>query len=325
MPTLTDQQESILTPWDLNLILGDNINVTELTGTGGMGAIYLAWHSQLKREVAVKLLPKSLVAKNPQLADYFREEARAMARMDHENIVKVYDIGETFRGDLYIVMEYVHGFNLAELIAGGGLGERHVQSWIPQIGMALEYAHKNGILHCDIKPANILITREGVAKVTDFGLVKRMKPGGVSGADCLGTAPYAAPELPGEPTPQSDIYSLGAVLFELLTGKLPTFPVPSISEVRPNLDPRFEYILNRSMHRRTNRRYGSAEQMVDAVLETTTPPAPIEPETETVVEQEPEAESKPSVGSRIPVKRAPSRNKRKYPWAWAWTQWSKLF
>ncbi|MEM1295508.1 MAG: serine/threonine-protein kinase [Verrucomicrobiota bacterium] len=319
MPTLTDQQESILTPWDLNLIIGDHINVTELTGTGGMGAVYLAWHSHLKREVAVKLLPKSLVAKNPQLADFFREEARAMARMDHPNIVKVFDIEETFRGDLYIVMEYVHGFNLAELIGGGGLTERHAQSWIPQIGMALQYAHNQGILHCDIKPANVLITREGIAKVTDFGLVKRMKPGGISGADCLGTAPYAAPELPGEPTPQSDIYSLGAVLFELLTGKMPTLPVPPLSEVRPTVDSRFENILNRALHRRTTRRYASAEQMADDVLRTTSKSA-TQPDMGSFAAPEPEPRR-----SRIPVKRAPSRNKRKYPWAWAWTQWTKLF
>tara|TARA_R110002096_G_scaffold179153_2_gene356127 strand:- start:8253 stop:9215 length:963 start_codon:yes stop_codon:yes gene_type:complete len=320
MPTLLDQEESILTPWDLNLIIGDHINVTELTGTGGMGAVYLAWHSKLKREVAIKLLPKSRMAENPQLAAFFREEARAMARLDHPNIVKVFDIEETFRGDLYIVMEYVHGFNLAELIAGGGLTERHAHSWIPQIGVALEHAHQHGILHCDIKPANVLITREGVVKVTDFGLVKRMKPGGISASDCLGTAPYAAPELPGEPTPQSDIYSLGAVLFELLTGKQPERPIPPLAEVKSKLDPRFENVLNRSLHRRVNRRYATAEDMVDEVLEISSTPAP--KPTETSPEPECETRTNPA---RVPVRPDASRNKRKYPWAWAWTQWSKLF
>ncbi len=294
-------------PWELDAAIGDHIEVIEIIGSGGMATVYRAWHRQLRREVGVKVLPKEDLQENPALETYFREQARAMARLDHENIIKVHDISETFRGDLYLVMEYVQGYNLAELISGGGLDLTHAQSWIPQVGVALEYAHQLGILHCDIKPGNILITREGKAVVTDFGLVKRTNSPQQSASEVLGTAPYAAPELPGVPTPQSDIYSLGAVLYEMVAGRAPGPDCGPPSQIVPSLPSQLDQIVVRAMQRKSIRRYANALEMVDDILEIGSLPSSSEKkQTSTVV---------------LPVKRSGPRSKQ-HPWAWAWLRWA---
>jgi serine/threonine-protein kinase len=197
-----------------------------LLGTGGMAEVWLAEDQRLGRWVAVKALRESF----SQLADAetvraFEREATVIARLQHPGIVGVYDAG-THEGRRFIVMEYVHGYSLRQLIeTQGRLPEREAIRYGVQIAAALQYAHEKGVIHCDIKPENILINESGQAKVADFGvaesLTRTMAPG--QAKDLLGTVAYLAPEVieGAEPSAASDIYSLALTVFELVAGRTP--------------------------------------------------------------------------------------------------------
>ena len=214
---------------EYNLIgktLGDRYEILEIVGSGGMATVYKARCRLLNRFVVVKVLKESL-KNDPEMEQRFKTEARAAASLSHHNIVSVYDVGETDSGLSYIVMEFVDGITLKEYIE-----ERRFLSWreacefAVQIAIALECAHRHGIVHRDIKPHNIILTKEHTLKVADFGIARTTSSETVvaSGkSNVFGSVNYISPEQArgGYVDARSDIYSLGVVLYEMLTGKLP--------------------------------------------------------------------------------------------------------
>ena len=210
------------------------LEILELLGSGGMGAVYQARQPALDRLVALKILPPG-VAHDPSFAERFTREARVLARLSHQHIVIVHDFG--WAGDLYyFIMEFVDGMNLRQLIAAGRLEPSAALAIVPQICEALQYAHDEGIVHRDIKPENILIDKKGRVKIADFGLAKLLhrgaegepaspRPWTLTGSrQVMGTPHYMAPEQMERPLAvdhRADIYSLGVVFYEMLTGELP--------------------------------------------------------------------------------------------------------
>ncbi|MSX48933.1 MAG: protein kinase, partial [Actinobacteria bacterium] len=205
-------------------LLGERYKLGEMIGTGGMADVYIANDQRLSRQVAIKVL-RSDLARDPSFVARFRKEALAAAGLNHPGIVAVYDSGEVPAP--YIVMELVSGHTLRELIHNG---ERLPLSRALEIAegvlLALEYSHERAIVHRDIKPANVMITDQGDVKVMDFGIARALDDIGAtltSTWNIVGTAQYLSPEQAmGESADyRSDIYSLGCLLFELLTGRPP--------------------------------------------------------------------------------------------------------
>src|SRR5437867_3083849 len=203
--------------------LDGRYHVLERIAAGGMGEVFRAQDAVLAREVAIKVLHRSL-ASDQGFVERFRREARAAATLNHPNIVAVYDWGAV-DGIYYMVMEYVRGRSVRELLnAGGALVPAQAAEILRQTLAALEHAHARGIVHRDLKPENILITTDGVVKLTDLGLARAFADAKNTRAGAVtGTVQYLAPEqIRGEPAdPRSDLYSLGIVAYELLTGELP--------------------------------------------------------------------------------------------------------
>ena len=206
-------------------VLGGRYRIQSTLGTGGMAVVYKAEDAILGRCVALKTLHRRY-AEEPSFRSRFKQEARVMASLDHENIVKVYDICQ--EGEVpFIVAEYVEGQDVGSVLKGtpeGRLGERFTRGVVGQLLEALEYAHRRGVVHRDVKPSNILITREGAVKVADFGIARLVeeKEAGRPG-EIIGSARYMSPEqLRGEETtPRSDLYSVGILLYHCLTGRPP--------------------------------------------------------------------------------------------------------
>ncbi len=223
-----------------------DLEILDLIGHGGMSAVFRARQPKLDRVVALKVLPKSLAA-TPGFAERFTREGRVLARLSHPNIVTVHDFGES-GGFCFLIMEYVDGVNLRQAMRAGRFTPEQALNIIPVMCEALQYAHSQGVLHRDIKPENILLDAKGKVKIADFGIAKILNEDGDSGMMLtqsgakLGTAPYMAPEQiekPGSVDHRADIYSLGVVFYEMLTGELPLgrFAAPSeISDVNGNMD-----------------------------------------------------------------------------------------
>ncbi|HUO07958.1 MAG TPA: protein kinase [Phycisphaerae bacterium] len=202
-----------------------------ILGRGGVGIVYKAWHLRLSRAVAIKMLLSGNYAQHHDL-ERFHREAEAIAGLQHPNIVQVHDIGD-HDGMPYFTMEFVNGGSLSQKLAGTPQAARQAASLVVTLGEAIQTAHQNGIVHRDLKPANVLLTSDGIPKITDFGLARRMSAddGLTIPGTALGTPSYMSPEqargdLSGPPT---DIYSLGAILYELLTGR-PPFRAETVSE-----------------------------------------------------------------------------------------------
>jgi serine/threonine-protein kinase len=208
---------------DALVTLDGRYHVLERIAAGGMGEVFRAHDAVLAREVAIKMLHRSL-AGDPGFVERFRTEARAAATLNHPNIVAVYDWGAV-DGIYYMVMEFVRGRGVRHLLnANGRLAPSQAADIVRQTLIALEHAHEHGIVHRDLKPENILITSDGVVKLTDMGLARAYADATATRTgQVTGTVQYLAPEqIRGEPAdPRSDLYSVGIVAFELLTGRLP--------------------------------------------------------------------------------------------------------
>jgi predicted Ser/Thr protein kinase len=247
-------------------------------GKGGMGAVYKARQPALDRFVALKILPPTS-ADDPGFTERFNREARALARLNHPNIVAVHEFGTT-DGLNYLVMEYVDGANLREIVRLGRLAPEKALQIVPQICDALQFAHGEGIVHRDIKPENILLDRKGRVKITDFGIARivgiQTEAVRLTGAkDLIGTPQYMAPEQFENPQGvdhRADIFSLGVVFYELLTGELPLgrFSPPSR---KVQVDVRLDDVVLRALEKEPERRYQQAGEIkTDVETITSAPP-----------------------------------------------------
>ncbi len=250
--------------------------IVKMLGRGGMGAVYMGRQKSLDRPVAIKILSNTLDEADASFAERFKNEARAMGKLNHPGIVAVHDFGETAGGLLYIVMEYVEGTDVARMIAKEGrLHTEHAMAITAHVCDALAYAHDRGIIHRDIKPANIMVGYDGVVKVADFGLAK-MTHSNASGLTqsgmAMGTLHYMAPEalmLGSAVDHRADIYAVGVMLYQMLTGKIPQgmFKLPSLQI--PGLDPRYDAIIAKGIMEDREARYQSVSEMrrdLDGIL-----------------------------------------------------------
>ncbi len=246
------------------------LEILELLGQGGMGAVYKARQPRLDRLVALKILPPE-VGQDPTFAERFSREARALAKLSHPNIVGVHDFGEV-DGFYYFVMDYVDGGNLRQLLWGGQLAPGDALKIVPQICEALQYAHDEGIVHRDIKPENILLDKKGRVKIADFGLARLLgrTPAQFTltgSQQVMGTPYYMAPEQMYKPLSvdhRADIYSLGVVIYEMLTSELPLgrFAPPS-QKVR--VDDRLDPIVLRALAKEPEHRYQHVSELKSAM------------------------------------------------------------
>lgn len=242
------------------------LEILELIGTGGMGAVYKARQPELNRWVALKVLaPKG--KDDPSFAERFAREARALAHLSHPNIVAVHDFGH--REDLYFfVMEYVDGTNLRQVMRAGTLSPKEALAIVPQICTALQFAHDEGVVHRDIKPENILLDAKGRVKIADYGLAKMLGREQVNvtltqEGHVMGTPHYMAPEQvehPKDVDHRADIYSLGVVFYEMLTGELPLgkFAPPSR---KVQVDVRLDEVVLKTLEKEPLRRYQRVGQV----------------------------------------------------------------
>lgn len=257
------------------------LEILELLGQGGMGVVYKARQPRLDRFVALKVLPAD-PARDPTFAERFAREARALASLSHPNIVPVYDFGET-HGIYYFIMEYVDGVNLRQLEREGRLSGPQALRIVPAICEALQYAHDQGIVHRDIKPENILVDKQGRVKIADFGLAKLLGRGAQQGTlteerQVMGTPHYMAPEQVEDPQHvdhRADIYSLGVVFYEMLTGELPLgrFAPPS---QKVQVDVRLDEVVLHALEKERDRRYQHASE-VKTDVETIAAQPPLQP------------------------------------------------
>jgi tRNA A-37 threonylcarbamoyl transferase component Bud32 len=247
-----------------------HLEILELLGQGGMGAVYKARQQGLDRLVALKILPLK-AGRDAAFAERFTREARALAKLNHPNIVTVYDFGRI--GDLYyFIMEYVDGVNLRQTLRAGQLKPQQALNIVPQICEALQFAHDEGIVHRDIKPENILLDKKGRVKIADFGIAKllgRKSPEAVltGPSHVVGTPHYMAPEQmvkPLEVDHRADIYSLGVVFYEMLTGQLPLgrFAPPS-KKVQVNVQ--LDEVVLKTLEEEPARRYQHVSDVKTAV------------------------------------------------------------
>ncbi len=254
------------------------LEIIEFLGAGGMGAVYKARQPGLDRLVAVKILPRE-VGDDPSFAERFSREARALARLSHPNIVAIHDFGSS-EGLYFLVMEFIDGVNLRHTIRSGELRSKESLAVVSQICDALQYAHDEGVVHRDIKPENILLDKKSRAKIADFGLSKLLGETGneatLTGThQVMGTLHYMAPEqMKGTHNVdhRADIYSLGVVFYEMLTGELPMgrFEPPSR---RVQLDIRLDEVVLRSLEREPDKRYQQANDVKTDVGEIVDHPA----------------------------------------------------
>jgi serine/threonine protein kinase len=243
------------------------LEIIELLGQGGMGAVYKARQKQLDRLVALKILPPQ-TDQAEAFAERFTREARSLAKLNHSHIVTVHDFGHTEAGLYYFIMEFVDGTDLRRVIQTGELSEHQALAVVPQICEALQYAHEEGIVHRDIKPENILLNKKGQVKIADFGLAKLLdQPATMyrltQAGQKMGTPHYMAPEQiehPEQVDHRADIYSLGVVFYEMLTGELPLghFPLPSR---KVHIDVRLDEVVLKTLEKEPEMRYQHASEV----------------------------------------------------------------
>lgn len=278
------------------------LDICHLVGHGGMGVVYQARQINLDRLVALKILSPRL-GQDPAFAERFLREAQTMAKLSHPNIVTVFDFGKA-SGFYFLIMEFVDGVNLRDTISSNLISSTDALEIVPQVCEALQYAHDNGVVHRDIKPENILIDKAGSIKIADFGLAKMLDPTpnqiSLTGTQqVLGTRNYMAPEqleTPEVVDHRADLYSLGVVFYELLTGELPLGRFSLPSEKRPNVSSRLDDVVMRTLEKDPGRRFQQASQIKTA-CESLDPSAQVE-----VVEAAKLRPEKPlALGPPVPV------------------------
>lgn len=272
------------------------LEIMECLGRGGMGVVYKARQKALDRFVALKLLAPERVS-DPAFSARFEKEALALAKLSHPNIVTVHDFGSVGVGDerrFYLVMEFVDGVNLRQAMSAGRFTPEQALATVPPVCEALQYAHEQGIVHRDIKPENLLLDREGRVKIADFGIAKMIGDSLPTATDSAvpgthsfvgGTPRYMAPEQSGDPghvDHRVDIYSLGAVLYELLTGEAPNGALEPPSH-RVKIDVRLDEVVLRALEKSPELRFQTAgefrtqlETVASTALKQSIPPKPVE-------------------------------------------------
>jgi serine/threonine-protein kinase len=262
----------------IGTLIGERYRLEEKIGSGGMSSVYRAFDPMLERWVAIKLMHRD-ISHDPDQLERFRREARTVAQLNHPHVVTVIDAGED-DGAPYIVFEYVEGETLKERIRRlGRLPVSEAVAYAIEIGRALEAAHASKLVHRDVKPQNVLIDRDGRAKVTDFGIARSLEAQGLTATGrVLGTTDYVSPEqaLGHEVTGQSDIYSLGIVLYEMLTGETPfkadtqvavamrhvRDPLPDVQRRRPEISASLAAVVERATAKETQNRYQDVGEIV---------------------------------------------------------------
>lgn len=252
-------------------------------GRGGFATVYRAYDPRFEREVAIKVLPPELIHSDPQFRIRFEREAKMIAQLEHPAIVPVYDVGEE-NNQPYFVMRYMNGGSLSERIKAKTFTIEETVRILEQLAPGLDEAHSKGIVHRDLKPANILFTTKNVPLISDFGIAKFSQgdvSGNMTGSSIIGTPAYMAPEqASGDRVDgRADIYALGVILYEMVTGKQPyqsdtplglaikhvTEPVPRILEANPNLPPWMEKVISTSMAKNRDERFSSAVELVETI------------------------------------------------------------
>lgn len=253
----------------------------KVLGRGGMGVVYLANQVQLNRRVAIKMIRSGALASDAEVSRFY-SEARSVAKLDHPNIVTVYHCGEN-AGHHFFSMDYIPGTDLAKRLAEGPMDPKEAVRYVRDVARAIDYAHSHGVVHRDLKPANVLIDPDDEVVLTDFGLAKQMEgeQGLTATGTALGTPSYMSPEQAmGKSEDQgvaTDVYSMGAILFALLTGKPPFHsdtvmqtllqvmqrPAPNVRQLRPDVHGDLETIVSKCLEKSPAMRYSSAKDLAD--------------------------------------------------------------
>jgi serine/threonine-protein kinase len=269
----------------MSITPGENIGpyrVIEQLGSGGMATVFKAFHASLDRYVAIKVLHPAFRA-DPQFFERFKREARIVAKLEHPNIIPVYDFNQ-HKGEPYLVMRFVEGDTLKPELEGKPMPPGEILRLMRPVCQALAYAHQRGVLHRDIKPSNIMVTREGIVFLTDFGLARMVQAGEstLSQDMMLGTPQYISPEQAqgiSDLDGRTDIYSLGVVLFEMLTGRVPFSadtpfatvhdhiyaPLPLPSTINPDIDPIVERMLLKALAKEPDDRFATTDDLLESM------------------------------------------------------------